>query len=719
MDNVKDLTPTPENNAPKQLNTVTLGEVTQNSEVNISTVGGLTGVDNSGTSKRPTIKVSANKLKNKRSNSSTSRIVDPNSIIPKKKEEKPVNTIQDNAMNLLDKAVRRKQEEFREFVEQATADDERNRERVQEGLDEINGEINYLPQDLPAEITKDPNAKTKEQTAHISEVSRKEATLSDDGNYIDDVEKDLEEEYFDDEPLLAKAEARSNVRIADPFVEDLLDDDMEEEISMSNDYEVDDIDLDEDEIVEEDIDEEIVEEEEDEIIEVPADTVEEIDEEEIVDEEEVVDDEPEVVEEKKEETPQVEEDPAEELTRNAIKVVSKADTTPDTTVENATQKDLDLDEEDFEDVTYDGENEEQLTDDQILEVSKVANKNLKNEILKKIINVGKTLNTTGFVVSSKIVSAKDAVKVQPKVEAREAKFPLMFAGRPFISSALKGPDVTFLYTFDDSNRQNGVGITLQQARIMYEHDANPYKPKTLEGWSKTIPSVDVENIFAAMYLATLESANFIPYSCPKVSCQHAFLHDAGSIMDMIKFTNDEQKEEFNRILNLKLTDDNSNSYESVINIINDNFAIGLKMPSLFTTLYELNSINDEFYKKYSNIINILQFVDYLYIIDAETNSFKPIGWKTYPGNHTKTFKSKIATYAKILKEFSDMDFSLVTALASAMVTKMTENRYISFETPALKCPKCGSDIVSQAMSARGMVFMRQQLVELATTPTEK
>ena len=307
--------------------------------------------------------------------------------------------------------------------------------------------------------------------------------------------------------------------------------------------------------------------------------------------------------------------------------------------------------------------------------------------------------------------------VKPEA-ARTASWPMMFAGRPFVASSLKGPEIAMMAEMEESNN-TGFAITREQARIIYEHDASPYRPSTLESWCKTIPLADLDNLFAALYLASMKNANYLPMVCQKNSCRHAYLSDDIPIESMIKIDKDETKKRFDEIRNMELTADSACSYESVITVINDNFAIGIKMPSVFNALYEYNTLNSEFITKYASIIAVLQYVDYVYYIDPETQQFQPIGWKTYHGDYTKTYKSKIATYAKIFKEFSPTDFTLMTSIIDSMVVREAESKVVILEVPDAKCPKCGADIPAHVMSARQMLFTQQRLVTLATMPIEK
>lgn len=693
MDNVKDLKNTSnQETVQPQLNTVTLGDVTtqnQNDGVNINTIGGLTGVDESAENhKRQTIKISSNKLKQRRSIEDT-KIVNPNDIVEKPKSKPSVNTIQDTAMNQLDQAVKRKQQEYRDFVEMATSMDEINRDRVDNGLEEVAGEINYLPTDLPVEVTKDPNlAKADETPINITPVSKSEN--EDDDNYMDDVEKDLEDEFeYNGGSNLNTNIDTSSVRIANntpSAIEYIDDEDFDTEL--------------EEEIVEDNA-------EDDESVPFIADTIVE-----------------EIKEEKAEPEKVVETDTSAKavndlISRGSVSIVSKIDLNTDKeSIDNTTSRDFsNIDDEDFEDVTYDSENnDEGLTDNQIDEITKKTNAEFRNEILQKIINTSNKLDTSSFTVSSKVASIKDAMKIKPQTQVKYGLFPMMYAERPFRATPLKGSEIAILA---QQNNTNDAGVTMQQLKILYDHDASEFKPATVEAWSKTIPYNDLQSIYGALYMASMDEANYVPIRCTKTSCMDYHLHDAGSIMDNIKFKDDKQKELFNKILATPITADNTTSYESVINVINDQFAVGLKIPSIYTTVYELSSLNVEFRRKYSSIISLLFYIDYIYIIDQDTGSFIPVGWKTYAGNNSKTYKSKIATYAKILKEFTDKEFSVLTALISSLIVSLSEDKDLAFEVPQMKCQKCGADIAAMEITPADMVFMRQRLVEFATTSTER
>lgn len=689
MENVQDLKQTTERivrNTPNQqpISLSALGTNQNNAQapVSINTTNGLSGVQ-SGNDEREhqVVRINPNPIHRKvarRTIEDPSQLntVNPNEVIPQQ-QAKPVSvTPRDKAMNLLADAVNRKQQEYRDFIAQATAEDAMNRERVEDGMEEVGGEMNYMPEALQTPIPEEQ----KVQAPQPSE----------------------EEEFFaEDEPAMMEdgsgfeMEAPTNVRIAAqaptfdtevPDVDPYAAEDRYAPTTTST-YQQEEPEIEEEEeITYSDsssqpnwINEPAANE--------PNDPMP-------VEEETVVEPEP---EQDVEYTPE-----SKNIVASAIGEVSSAD--------------FDVDEADFEDVTQD--TEEQLTDEQIEALEQAAERNLRSDILKKIINTGKRVNTTQFTVSNKVVTLKEAMRNVKPEAARTASWPMMFAGRPFVASSLKGPEIAMMAEMEESNN-TGFAITREQARIIYEHDASPYRPSTLESWCKTIPLADLDNLFAALYLASMKNANYLPMVCQKNSCRHAYLSDDIPIESMIKIDKDETKKRFDEIRNMELTADSACSYESVITVINDNFAIGIKMPSVFNALYEYNTLNSEFITKYASIIAVLQYVDYVYYIDPETQQFQPIGWKTYHGDYTKTYKSKIATYAKIFKEFSPTDFTLMTSIIDSMVVREAESKVVILEVPEAKCPKCGADIPAHVMSARQMLFTQQRLVTLATMPIEK
>lgn len=680
MDNVQDLKQTTErivrntpNQQPISLSALGTNQGANNQPtVSINTTNGLSGVQ-SGNDERDhqVVRINPNPIHRRVArrtveNPSDLNTVNPNDVIPQQQVKPASTTPRDRAMGELAAAMQRKQQEYRDFVAQATAEDAMNREKVEDGMEEVNGEMNYMPAELQTPIPEEDKVQapvTYEEEEFFSEEESIET--GDDGSGFE----------MDAAPTNVRVYAQNTFdETTASYVEPQtpsFDEPYNDEITYGDNTQ--------------------------------RQTYSGYDEEEpesAVSNEPFSEDEP---------GPALEVEENVEYTPESKNVVASA-------LGEVTSSDFDVDEADFEDVTQD--TEEQLTDEQIEALEQAAERNLRSDILKKIINTGKRVNTAQFTVSNKVVALKDAMRNVKQEAVRTASWPMMFAGRPFVASSLKGPEIAMMAEMEESNN-TGFAITREQARIIYEHDASPYRPATLEAWCKTIPLADLDNIFAALYMASMKNANYLPMVCQKNSCRHAYLSDDIPIESMIKIEKDETKKRFDEIRGMELTADSACSYESVITVINDNFAIGIKMPSVFNALYEYNTLNSEFISKYASIIAVLQYVDYVYLIDPETQQFQPIGWKTYHGDYTKTYKSKIATYAKIFKEFSPTDFTLMTSIIDSMVVREAESKVVILEVPEAKCPKCGDEIPAHVMSARQMLFTQQRLVTLATMPIEK
>lgn len=399
------------------------------------------------------------------------------------------------------------------------------------------------------------------------------------------------------------------------------------------------------------------------------------------------------------------------------KVVIKPD------LNKITKDSLELDKKDFEDL-YDDEDDyieddnNKEKDDEYETIRKAAEKSFKAEILNKIVKTASNMDVSTFKVSKKSANLQSVLNKFKSREGAEntqstATWALMCSGRPYTCTALTGPEVSLLNSNDDG--QNSLyNIGRAELSILYRHDANPYKPATVEAWAKTISYADIGEIYMAEYVATYNKANYMPFECTNKSCMHMELQDIKDIMGkMVKFTNDEAKAKFDKIVSEPLTAENSIGYETVIVPINEYIAVGFKMPSLYTYFIEYRSIDQDFIKKYMDMLSVILYMDEIYLID--NGEFRVVDYKKYPDNIAKTFKSKIVTYSKILKSLTTNEFNIMVAYVRSMADN---TRYISYVLPETKCSKCGYVIKEQQYNAAELVFTQLRLVAIATTSPE-
>jgi len=716
---------------------------------------------------RPTVKISSNfrKAPMRRTINDPSEInkitVDPNDIIPRQ-EEKIEPSAAEKAFSRLDQVVRERKEEFRNFLAAAEESDKHNRELIEAGIEEAPEEMNYLPDDVDQQVEEEIKQKEKAK----EEKKKQVISQQDDGIEFDedlfDIENDLENELSEvdedynvsDQNSWFDAEPEESSNITDDEA-DIATNEEENTSNLENSFF-----FDEDE---EDVagDEDKNTEESDNIFEQLPDIAEEIDkendseynisndveegedptepqyaaqpvEEDLV--QEIKEDQSSGTFQELEQQQPVSDKMAEsiEKMRDADKTIkdamdSRIVKTSNATIDNNTEDSskFDIDEADIDDEeSVKIEESDELSQDEQEALFNIGNANLKTEILAKVIQTSKKLDISSFSVSKSVISLNEAIRKAKRVDSEQdtskriGTWPMMAANRPFYSTPLKGSDMALMYS-EENRRAGDSVITQDQAKIIYEHDANPYKPSTLKAWAKTIPFYDIDSLFAAVYSATMTGANYIPRYCTNQRCQYAFLTENLPIKDMVILDNDDTKKKFEKIRAMKPTPENSASYESVISIINDKYAVGIKAPSLYTILYELNTISEAFREKYKAVINLIQFIDYIYVIDQDSNSLEPIGWKAYVGDDSKTYKSKIATYSKILRDLTATEFGVLMSLITSMQNDVINSAILSYRIPETKCPKCGSKIEESETLARDLVFTRQRLVDIATTPSER
>ena len=458
----------------------------ENTPISINATNGASGIEEDSNGNRPVIRINPNRRKGHRSVAANEPIetVNPDDYIQTQTKKVDPKFFQDKYMTELDAAVARKKQEYVDAVESMIAQDAANREKVEAGLEDVGGEIQYMPDPLHHPMSEDEKVKT---TAPISP-NRGIVT------------EDLEDEVLDSDE--EEEEIPSPVRIQDNYSQPVNDpfDTPAHQAEPTYDSEPES-----DEVDEDIVDDEAVEDEEDTIPEAQPSKVEDLD----------------------------------------TKIISV------TSDDLEDIDDSDFDEED-EDTSYDDSTDD---DEEQQKLSEAAANNLRNDIITKIINAGRKMNTSQLVVSNKVINIKDAMKNMKTTTAKTAVWPLMFANRPYIASALKGAELAMLN--EDSN--NGI-MTVPQMQILFEHDVNPNRPSTVEAWAKTIPYADLDNVFAALFMASLDGANFMPCNCSNDKCLNSWLSDDVPMEKLMHFADDETKKKFEKIKKMELTPENSGAY---------------------------------------------------------------------------------------------------------------------------------------------------------------
>lgn len=362
-----------------------------------------------------------------------------------------------------------------------------------------------------------------------------------------------------------------------------------------------------------------------------------------------------------------------------------------------------IDEDDFKDLE---EDDDVAIDEDPLDSPEM--KELQKSITEKIHTVSNKLDLSSFTISKKPISITAALN-RASEDIKCADWALMSSERPIRMSEFTGAEMEKLISAASQRR-----LTLRNVQelygLLYKHDINPDKPKTLEAWLKTTSSLDADHLFMAAYAATFGNSNHVPYNCVSDKCGAMWITDNRPIMDMVRFKNKESKKKFHDILH-STPGYTTNFYKTEVVQISDHYAIGIKVPSIYDAVFEMAALDSDFRNKYSDFITILQYCDEFYSIDPKTRQLLPIEYKKYPSNMNKNTKSKIFTYSKILSTLSTDQYTSILAFMREINTTGDDIEYI---IPESTCTKCGETIPESRQSARDLLFTRHQLTALRT-----
>ena len=328
---------------------------------------------------------------------------------------------------------------------------------------------------------------------------------------------------------------------------------------------------------------------------------------------------------------------------------------------------------------------------------------LKNMIAQKIKPVSIKTDITGFTIAKKGTMSTEILAID---QAAFAKWPLPATGITVSMREISGANLENLRGYLDRGRPDHRSAL----KIIYDHIVSP-KPESFEAWLKSIAYADYDNLFMLVYISAFADANFIPVDCTSESCGKPYLTDSIPIMDMVKFKNSETEQKFWDLYN----EEPSNAkalYTTEVVPISNNFAIGLKEPSLYSVLIEPDYFNADFTEKYAQTVRYFPYIDNIYWIDAARKTLVPIKWKVYDNNIAKSVRSRIRRYDKIINGLTSDQHALILAYINAINDRID---WFNYRLPETTCPHCGQVVeADDNYTALNLVFLRNRLAVLAT-----
>lgn len=316
-----------------------------------------------------------------------------------------------------------------------------------------------------------------------------------------------------------------------------------------------------------------------------------------------------------------------------------------------------------------------------------------------------SIDLSKFTISKEPISSLTLLKNMPVTTKKRCDWALVHTGRNMTFEECSGPELDALKkTISNSNGINSVVASL---RFVYNHiiDANK---RSFEEWCKSIRTEDVESLYFGMYKACYSDANLVARAdVGNKGCKKTSLIDT-PIDDMVKYENDDAKNEFNAIINSDSTTFKS-TIKSNMMVISDKLAVSYTDPTLYSTFIQYASLKPEIVEKYSELLNTMAYIDGFYEIDIANNTLRPIAIKEYKNNINKTVLSKLKTYTEILKTLSNDQYNIMLARLDNIIT----NPKISYVYPKSVCPECGNEIPEENIdSMLNLLFTRAQLVQV-------
>ena len=332
---------------------------------------------------------------------------------------------------------------------------------------------------------------------------------------------------------------------------------------------------------------------------------------------------------------------------------------------------------------------------------------LRNDIKKKMATTFSS-NIAGFSIAKKPISITNTSAASKKQHGRVADWVLPGSERIISMRELTGPEIDTVLS--NANTRNKLNTIRDQYRLLYDHVVDPYKPNDVESWAKLISVTDVDHLYAAVYRASFDGINFIPYDCPDTKkCKNSFLSDNVPFMDMVKFKDSNAKAHFEKLINSVPTDKYS-TYKTEVYPVSNVYALGFKNPSIYDVVFVSAYLDDAFIEKYQDIMAIAPYIDGMYYIDQDSRELRPIYVKEYPNDVVKSSKAKIITLSKIVKELTSDQFNMIAMYVNDIMGDTDE---ITFRIPETHCPKCGAKIEEATYTASQLLFLRHHLAALA------
>ena len=371
--------------------------------------------------------------------------------------------------------------------------------------------------------------------------------------------------------------------------------------------------------------------------------------------------------------------------------------------------------DDIDEIDTEEESSEEDTSDEDDKAKTEAIKaTIREEIKHKFNPIQKKLDLSGFTISKKAINATKVIS-ELKTKAIECADGVLYSEeRAVRMSAWKPMEIQ---SIDPQRLRGGQSnynkFVENKLKLIYEHIIDANKPKSFEAWCQITPNTVMDDYMFTAYKATFGTANIVTFNCTNENCNNVFLQNV-PVHSMIKFSSESVKEKYMKILTEGNTDSTTTDYKVDLFQVSDDYVIGLKIPSLYNTYIEPTLVDQNFTRKYEDLILLLTYVDSMYQIDAANQQLIPIDTKPVANDKALSYKRRIKTFATILKSLtSDQLQALSVETDKYDAGKLDDDgnliKDVTYVFPERVCEKCGKKIEEVEVNPDSMLFTRHQL----------
>lgn len=332
---------------------------------------------------------------------------------------------------------------------------------------------------------------------------------------------------------------------------------------------------------------------------------------------------------------------------------------------------------------------------------------LKSEVKKKINPIRKAFDLSKFTIAQKSMNAQKVMKLAVQQHQNIADWVLYSEGRPISLSGLSGPEILKLNP--ENSSRNRLNTFRDMYRIIYDHICDANKPE-FETWLKRTHFIDIQHIYFGLYMATFGGSNFITYSCTNDKCNNVFIKDI-KFEDMIKYKDDSVKKKVQDILKMDTTSTSEpDEYKTDLIQISDDYVFAIKTPTIWNVIMETATLSDKFLEKHADLIDLVSYIDKIYLIDAANERLIPVDTKPDPNDQAKTSARRIRAFYDVISTLNSEDFYNLRAKIAEYDKASDE---LSYQIPACTCPKCATEIAAnESILPENMLFTRHQLAAI-------